>query len=291
MLDSNDYVSNITPAPRGDPSSQFMSRLGSAKHHSLVRITGGCANMSASDAWRMLGLFKEAFLGFQGALLVGATRMVDKAVLEDMPAAEAKNPLDILAYLNDHSPTVIGITEAGPTIRENNDCVLLGVLGRSHSLNWHYRTGLVLVKRTPFDDPDDVAEDRLAVALQPRMDAVAVVDEQISRASLWHDEAIVCCRIADVQRQQANWSTALVVYNGGEVTKYEARLVAEKQWPVILIQGSGRAADELAANQDFLGLSPNTIVCDLDSTSLRDALIRTGSIVPPSEARMLHAVS
>ena len=76
MLQDRGVRSVILHAPEGEPPSAFMSMLSAAGHRSVVRVTGGCAEMSRDDADGMKELFREAFAGFAGALLIGGTRMV-----------------------------------------------------------------------------------------------------------------------------------------------------------------------------------------------------------------------
>lgn len=238
----------------GEPPSAFMSLMSSAKHNALVRITGGCAAMCSADAEPMRQLFTEAFTGFQGAILIGGTRMLDA-----------------------NGELVPGITEVGPLIRAANpSSVLLGVIPRAESLSWDFATGGLVIERSAFVEGNPPSDPSIQVIVQTHMDAVVALDKRLTKLSMWHDEAAFCARVTEAQHLYAKWSSALVVYNGGQTTEYEARLIADQKWPVILVRGSGRAADTLASDKEFLSQHRGCIfVCSQTPESLRDALIKT----------------
>ena len=271
MLQDRGFRAEILHSPDGEPPSAFMSLISAAEQRSIVRITGGCAEMSDGDAQDLEALFRDAFTGFKGALLVGGTRMV---LTEDM------------------STRVTGITDVGPVIRDANAAsILLGVVGRADSLSWDYDAAALIIERSEFSDPADRSASRVATIVQPSMDAVAILAKRITKQSIWHDEAVFCAKVTEAQRVYARWDSALVVYNGGGTTEFEVRLIAEQGWPVVLIRGSGRKADELAGDQAFLARFRNVIVCDKEAMSLRSALVEAGVIDPPPARGRLKAVS
>lgn len=271
MLQDRGFRAEILHSPKGEPPSAFMSLISAAEQRSIVRITGGCAEMSNEDAQDLEILFREAFQGFGGALLIGGTRMV---LTEDM------------------STIVPGITEVGSAIRRSNPTsVLLGVVGRADSVALDYATGLLVIHRSSLTDPTDQSAPRVTTIVQSDMDAVAILGERITKLSIWHDEAVFCARVTEAQRMYGKWDSALVVYNGGGTTEYEARLVADQHWPVVLINGSGRVADKLAGDREFLAQYPNVIVCDKEADGLHDALVQASVVDPPPARGRLRAVS
>jgi hypothetical protein len=263
MLQGRGLRTELLHAPESEPPSAFMSLLSAAGSRSIVRITGGCADMSRADADRLDDLFRGAFLGFSGAILIGGTRMMT-----------TEDPAELIP----------GITEVGPLIRQDNpDSVLLGVVPRSESLSWDFNTGALLVQRSQFTTPGSNGTEEFRTIVQPHMDAAVVLGKRITKQSIWHDEAVFCARVTEAQRLYAKWDSALVVYNGGSTTEYEVELFAKQRWPVILIAGSGRTADKLANDSQFLSSSPSVIVCNSDTTSLRGALVQAGTMPSPQK--------
>ena len=61
----------------------------------------------------------------------------------------------------------------------------------------------------------------------------------------------------DTLRNDAGWKTGLIVWNGGGVVMTEAVMALRRKYPVIVIAGSGRSADEIlklaeAKDADFI---------------------------------------
>jgi len=248
------------------PPPACIAQISCADQHAIVRITGGCANMAEADAAAMGELFRKAFRGFGGALLIGGTRMVSIA-----------------------SPRIIipGITEVGPLIRQDNpSSVLLGIIPFAESVSWDFATGALVVERSRLTDPHGT-DDGMRILVQSYMDGVVVLGQHLpDLPSIWHDEAYFCARITEPLRRHANWSSALVVYNGGNTTEYEARLIAEQHWPVILVRGSGRAADKLAQDEQFLREYRDCVtVCSLTPSSLKRALVKAKVLEPKPRQR------
>lgn len=271
MLQKRGLSVEIFHSPDGDAPSTFMSVLSAAKERTIVRITGGCADMSHHNARGMQDLFLKAFHGFKGVILIGGTRMINPA-----------QPDEIIA----------GITEVGPLIRADNlESTLLGVVARTESLNWDFSNGTMTIERSLSTDQIGSSTPSHTTILMPGLDGVTILGKRITKQSIWHDEAVFCARVTDVQRHYANWNSALVVYNGGKTTEDEVRLVASEGWPVVLIKGSGRTADTFAADRDFLDKHRSVLVCDKQVTSLRRALAETGVMTPPPQSGRLRVVS
>ena len=289
MIELDSLTSMILPTSSANPHPKFTSKFSAVEHHSVVRITGGCAHMSSADAANMNSLFRKAFLGFSGVLLVGGTRMVDTGYLRaTMSESEDANSTE------EFSPFVPGITDVGRVIkRQNPNCVLLGVIPRSEGVGFNQEFGILEVIRSVKDDPGDRYAKHIVTIVQSDMDAISLLLKPLQpRRTIWEDEAYFCARIVQAQRESAGWDSALVVYNGGQTTEYEIRLTAESDSPVILIRGSGRIADRLAADAEFLEAHPSVQVCDLNPESLRNALVETGTITPPpGQHGRLRAVS
>mgnify|MGYP002715420844 FL=1 len=204
--------------------------------------------MSAADSRGMQRLLVEAFRGFEGALLFGGTRMLDRVTGAVVP----------------------GITEAAPPIRlANPDSVALGVVPRTGAMAIG-PDGLVVT-----DDPCD----SYRTIIHPDQDLCLLVQEGVDSESSWDAEWQECLRITDDLRTMAGWASLLVAYNGGGVTEREILAVAAAGWPVLLLAESGRTASRLAADRDFLASHPSVRTAGSDLCSLRRALAGLG-VVP-----------
>jgi hypothetical protein len=234
---------------KGEQSSKIALKLTTAKHKIVVRITGGCGDMSPSDAANLIELYKRAFAGFAGAMLFGGTRMVSRSNAEDV---------------------VPGITEVAPAIRRDNpDSVILGVIAKTDDLQLDLEKGLVVSQES----------DREFITIaHPDQDLCLVVQPSVDGSSPWEAEFQECMSITQNLRDFADWRSLLVCYNGGGVTEKELLATAERGWPILLIKGSGRITDRYASDQEFLFRYPNVAVAKKNFISIREKLIGTGAI-------------
>jgi len=236
-----------------------MARLSTVPRRVIVRITGGCADMSAADAAGMMELFTTAFQGFSGAMLVGGTRMIRNL---------------------DAGDVIPGITEVGPAIRrENPESFVLGVVPRCQDFGFSSEVPVLIVKQQQSADASQCEEDRqFTTIVHPDQDMVIAAMTALTKDQIWDDEVEFCRYVTDLMVSYGAWQSLLVAYNGGGVTEREVRATAKRGWPVLIVQGSGRTCDKLAVDQDLLQLS-NVSVCQRDATSMRHALERL-EVVP-----------
>lgn len=237
------------------PLEDLMVTTHNVASKAVVRITGGCANMSVADSHGVLDLFTGAFKGFSGLQLVGATRMIQN---------------------DDPAKVVFGITEVGPAIRDQNpDSMLVGVVPRTERLIPDWSRGFMKVEQIPSEDyvPSHGADHgELATIIHPSFDVVVLAMAKLTREEVWDDEVEFCRYVTDLLVRRGRWRSLLVAYNGGSVTEKEVRATAARGWPVLLVEGSGRKADELASDKEFLLQHPNVHVCARQIQSMRAAL-------------------
>jgi len=224
-----------------------------------LALTGGCGYMSPEDAWKR-AILKTVFRGFAGTALFGGTRML---------------------YRNDPSVIVPGITEVFPAIRDYcPKAKLLGIAAKSQTFKAS-PYGLV-ISDNPNDDYFTVIhpEQDGMVILQPGVDAVS--------KSPWDDEWKERCNIV-AELQKGGWGSGLVVFNGGSITEKELLCWAENgrreleafgqtAWNVILVNGSGRKADEYANNAVFLQANGSVHVVEMSVESIRGKLVQIGAL-------------
>jgi len=233
-------------ANKGEHSSKVALILSTAKQRAVVRITGGCGEMSADDASGLYNLFAEAFTqsGFQGAMLYGGTRMLMR-----------------------HDPSVIlpGITEIVPHIAKDNNIVPFGVIPRTCDLAFDDKYGFV-VSNEPGHD--------FFTVVHPEQKEFLIVQKSVDEPATWDTEWEECLNIIADMRKYGQWKSLLTCYNGGGVTERELREHARRGWPVIIVAGSGRTCNKYAEDIDFLIQHPSVMVVEKTVSSLRDGIMR-----------------
>jgi len=98
--------------------------------------------------------------------------------------------------------------------------------------------------------------------------------DQVSESPWWDEakERYGICR----SFVETGHPAMLLAYNGGGITEKEIDLYAEAGLPVLLIRGSGRAADKVLANERFMASFPNVQAADNDVESIRSKLVEMG---------------
>ena len=228
----------------------------------IVSITGGCAgaNIGPGVSSSVVTLFTEAFTGFSGVIVIGGTRMILN-----------KDPEQVL----------FGITEIGPAIRQNcPDSMVLGVIPRLEGVAHNKQNETLEVSQST----GQIGIPNHTTIVHPNQDmVVGVCQRLLPQQEIWDDEVefrrFVTQELLTFSRGQ--WSSVLIAYNGGSVTEREIRATAQRGWPVILIRGSGRITDMLAADTAFLEAHPTVHVCEHSAASLR-ALLHQLHIVDDS---------
>jgi hypothetical protein len=248
----------VVPWSPDKPLDPVIATLSRVPNRIAVTITGGCAraNMAYDEGLELLELFKQAFDGFAGAMLIGGSRMI----LDDDP-----------------TKVLFGITEVGAAIRTHcNDSFVLGVVPRLQEVVFYQAASMLKVIHTAgeADTPDHTT------IIHPNQDIVVGVGKRlVLDRPIWDDEIEFRRYITETLRTYALWRSVLVAYNGGGTTEREVLINARQGWPVILVQGSGRATDKLAGDTDFLQAHPNVRVCQHSAASLRHELHELGAIL------------
>ena len=227
------------------PLDQIIASLGLVPRRIAVRITGGCGEMSAEDAQGVQDLFCSAFEGFCGLLLIGGTRMI-----------KGLDPEDVF----------FGITEVGPAIRRANpSCRVLGVVPRCKDFMFCADPPVLIVR-------DEALDTGLTTIVHPDQDFVIAAATALTKEEVWDDEVACCQYITGTLVGYGGWKSLLIAYNGGGTTEREIRSTAARGWPVLIVRGSGRVSDKLAADAEFLADHPTVHVCERSAQSMRTAL-------------------
>lgn len=234
----------------------------------VLRVTGGCGLMGPEDAIGLQNVRnaltggprgKKSLPKFTGFCLFGGTRMVNR-----------------------YNPKVIipGITEVVPPI--NNLCPgakTLGVIAKVGDMR-HSRHGIVVSDDCDKKKPE--AEHYVTI-VHPTQDSTLLVQPSADRYASWDDEADECIDICDYLRK-GHWQGLMLVYNGGgvvekEIQKWGALGKDDPFWQVLLVDGSGRKADQYARDEQFRKEHPTINVCGNTEEEIRAALLELGALV------------
>lgn len=228
---------------QGELSSRVALELTRARERCMVRFTGGCGHMSSEDADGLMELFARAFSGFGGAVLFGGTRMLRR---------------------DDHQVIVPGITEIPSRIRTQcPECIILGIIPIATKVDVSMELGLVVA-----NNPSEP----YVTIVHPDQQHCVAVQVASDHSEAWDAEFEECIRITEHFRDFAGWQSLLVCYNGGTVTERELLATANRGWPVLLIDGSGRTTERYVRDHAFLGLHPNVRVAQRDADDVRRVL-------------------
>lgn len=234
----------------------------------VLRVTGGCGLMTPEDAIGLQNV-RNALTGgprgrkslprFTGFCLFGGTRMVNR-----------------------YNPSIIvpGITEVVPPL--NKLCPgsrTLGIIAKVGDMK-HSRHGIIVSDDCDKSKPK---EEHYVTIVHPNQDSTLLVQPSADRYASWHDEANECIEICDHLRK-GHWKGLMLVYNGGgvveaEIQKWGKLGQQDPFWQVLIVDGSGRKADQYARDEQFK-LDHSTIhVCSNTEEDIRAALLKLGALV------------
>ena len=200
----------VMNATEGLPSAFALLGTRAAKKVA-IRLLGGCKGMGPADKEEMLDFFSFAFNGFRGLIWSGGTRQVTEngeidPMVTDMPGV---------------------IAQANP------GCIALGTIPRVDMLSLQGDSRLVLDQYGNVPNPD--------------MMGLLIVQNGADGQGDWDTDVPVYVNMMKQWKAYAGF-TALgtVAWNGGAITEKEIFLSAQQGWMTVLIEGSGRVADEIA---------------------------------------------
>lgn len=254
-MDNDLIIPRLFVKSKGQDTSKLLLLLTKAARRFVIRLTGGCGKMSSEDADGLYDLFKQSLAGYDGSLIFGGTQMI----------------------LRQHPHEVFpGITEIPHRLKESTcpAMISLGVVPRTTDL------GLSDFGMIVSDEP----ENPYLTIVHPKQDLVLVTQISPDQGEVWDAEVDECQDLMQKLCEWGDFKTALIAYNGGTVTEREIRKTAAKQWPVIMIRGSGRTCDRLSEDKEFLLAHPSVMVAEKTVASFRECLMKCGAL--PWERRL-----
>lgn len=221
-----------------------------AERKVAIRLAGGCKDMSPADKVQMIDYFSEVFDGYRGLIWSGATRQVG-----------ANGQVD---------PMVTDVP--GVIAAANPGCVALGTVPRTSMLTLQHESRIVL--------------DDWGTVLNPDMQGILVVQNGPDGDMDWDGDLNAAFGLMSNWQDYAGF-TALGwgSWNGGGVTEQEILRAAKNNWPVFLVEGSGRVTDEIikkirAGDEELLNTIPDlsklVLMHNEDPGTFRSALIELG---------------
>ncbi len=243
-----------------EPSARFAFQfaLGGIPRR-VLRLTGGCAFMSPEDSLGLQRLEDALADCYEGVILFGGTRMYS---------------------LDKPGEVIPGITEVAPAVRARKEKVrIYGVAPRLETLELSPSGHLVIPEPTDYASrlkgqrESDQGPKRVTV-IHPYQDMALILQQNVDKGSPYEAEYKRCLQIVD-ELHGRNWLSLLLVYNGGKVTEQEllawAKLgLQDPSWQVLLVNGSGRIADEYAQDKKFLTEHPTVHVSALTVEAIRE---------------------
>jgi hypothetical protein len=234
----------------------------------VLRLTGGCANMTAADAIGMRNL-ADALRGFKGS--------------KDLPRFEGFALFGGTQMISIHDPAQVvpGITEIFPSIAQNlPGLVMLGIVPGFRQLLVSKEPGLIGKNILDIQPKKGVI-----TTVHPDLRSVLLVEPEPNNEEIWDDEWKECARYIRTLHER-NWKSLLIVYNGGSVSERELKFWAQAgrqepgRWNVLLIKESGRIADQYAEDQAFLDEHPGVFVAENDVEHINETLYKLDALVP-----------
>ncbi len=217
----------------------------------VLRIAGGCKNMSHEDRLGMLDYYATALGGYRGLLFSGGTRNLTEFGEVDPMVTEIPGLIAML----------------------NKECVALGTMPRTDTMRLAGELRLTL--------------DSHGTIPNPNMDGLLVVQKGASALDRldWNGDLPAYFGLMENWLQCGGFTAGgLVSWNGGAVTREEIVGCLSRGWPAFLVEGTARVTDEVidevrkgaVDGVAEKNLKHAVIVSKSDPGTLRTALIEYG---------------
>lgn len=251
-------------ASLSDPGHSALSRrdlvrLAASLRESVVRVTGGAAFINEDDGADVGQLLADALGGpkADAAVIAGATMTINRPIPGICPACD-----EYRVHCPDHG---FGHITPRPGVMDVLMCLsamkaparTIGIVPTIGDLSLY--GGFMMVSNTPDHDSYTVVDGRCPFCL--------LLQFSTDRPKLtWDDEWRVSLDYMELLRNEAQYSSLHLAFNGGRVTRNECLHVAglpraDNPWQLLLVEDSGRTASELAGDREFRRMYPHVVSC------------------------------
>lgn len=254
----------LRQASLSDPGRSALSRrdlvrLAASKRECVVRITGGAALMSEAEG-ADAGLILANALGgstADAAVIAGATMTINRPVPGLCAACDMHRvhcPAHGFGHIEPRPgvmDTLMHLSAMGAPART------IGIVPTIGDLSLY--GGFMMVSNTPSHGSYTVVDGRCPVCL--------LLQFSTDKPGLtWDDEWRVSLDYMELLRNEAQYSSLHLAFNGGKTTRNECMHVAalpqeDSPWQLLLVEDSGRTATELAGDQEFRSAYPHVVSC------------------------------
>lgn len=236
--------------------SSFVNALNdlSEQHRVVIRITGGCGKMEPQEEEKVINYFETAFAGFGGVIFSGGTAKYNKANGEK-------------SFMVTGLPVILAACK--------DNVKVLGSFPRTDV--FRLADGEKGMANLVFDDANLNPKETHVQMPDANYDELLAVQGNVNTVLDWDGDLDTYFDLMDIWRQ-GGAKTAVIVFNGGGVTYKEAKRAVDEGHKLIVINGSGRKADELA--KEYLeNPNSNVFISELDQPeSFRESLQLAGVI-------------
>lgn len=254
----------LRQASLSDPSYSALSRrdlvrLAAAPREAVVRITGGAALMDEVDGAEVGYLLAQALGGPAAdmAVVAGATMTINRPTPGRCTACDEYRvhcPAHGFGHITPRPgvmDTLMQLSAMGAPART------IGIVPTIGDMSLY--GGFMMVSNNPDHDSYTVVDGRCPFCL--------LLQFSTDRPGLtWDDEWRVSLDYMDLLRNEAQYSSLHVAFNGGQTTRNECVRVAalsqlDNPWNLLLVEDSGRTATELAHDREFRQAHPHVVSC------------------------------
>ncbi len=218
VLDSTAGTAFLVAEANAAVPATFIALGGAAAKKAVLSVTGGCSKQSLEDRLGMLEFFGTGLQGYQGIVTSGATQNTVFSQAPDGGKIETVMPMvtDI--------PGVIAATNPGS--------IALGHAPRVADIMRFYDNGRFAI--APYDN-----------FLNCRYHGVMLVQKGSDLVLDWDGDVGMYLSAIDMWQNYSKYNVVTVAWNGGDVTRAEVKAAALRNHTVVVIEGSGRAADDV----------------------------------------------
>lgn len=220
----------------GELPLALMSAINDVPVPNVLRISGGCKGLNVPEE-KVKEYFLIAFAGYKGILFSGGTKAWDeegnneKFMITDIPV--------LIAETNGEGIQVLGTTP---------------------------RTDQLWLK----GDRSEMQLDEYNQQLNSKYDQNTLVQQSVNEVLKWDGDLGLYFKAMEAWKDTHNANTAVLTFNGGQVTYDEGKRALEEGHALIIVKGSGRESERLA---EELAGKDNVYIADLsDPQSLRNIL-------------------